>query len=190
MRRATATCLLWVACALVACSPKFDWREFRSDADGFAILMPDRSQSSTRELVFNGQSIRMTLVSCGVGQTLFAAGAAELPAAALAPDQVATSIAWFRDALVRNFDGRVSRVISVGLEPAQAAGRRVGGGESVQAQGRAGSKGRPARLAARFHVADDRLYQVVAIGAEGELSADVLATFFDSFRLLPMASPR
>jgi hypothetical protein len=40
------------------------------------------------------------------------------------------------------------------------------------------------RLAARFHVVDDRLYQLVAIGAEGELTPDALETFFTSFRLI------
>jgi hypothetical protein len=32
-------------------------------------------------------------------------------------------------------------------------------------------------------VVDDRLYQVVALSAEGEIPAEALDTFFDSFRL-------
>lgn len=44
--------------------------------------------------------------------------------------------------------------------------------------------GRATRLAARFYVVDDRLYQVVAIGAEERIAPPALETFFDSFRLL------
>jgi len=40
------------------------------------------------------------------------------------------------------------------------------------------------QLAARFYVADDRLYQVVAFGAEDEIPPQALETFFDSFRLV------
>jgi hypothetical protein len=34
-------------------------------------------------------------------------------------------------------------------------------------------------------VADDRLYQLIVIGAEGEVPPQALETFFDSFRLAP-----
>jgi hypothetical protein len=45
--------------------------------------------------------------------------------------------------------------------------------------------GRPAQLAVRLYVVDDRLFQLVALGAEGEIPPQALETFFDSFRLTP-----
>ena len=171
------------ALLLAACSPKFDWREIKSVDGGFAILMPDKPLTATREIAFDGHPIRMTMVSTGVGPTLFAAGVALLPPAAVDPPHIDATLAWFRDALVRNIDGRMSSVQPVTLPAAAAAGHVVRGGQSVEARGRVGRDRRPGQLAARFYVVDDRLYQIAAIGAEGELTADALDTFFSSFRL-------
>jgi hypothetical protein len=55
--------------------------------------------------------------------------------------------------------------------------------QALAAQGQA-PDGRPTALAARFYVVDDWLLQVVALAVRGEVSAEALDTFFDSFRLL------
>ena len=62
--------------------------------------------------------------------------------------------------------------------------RRLLASESVEAFG-PGPDGRKSRLAARFFIVDDRLFQVVALGADGEIPPDALDTFFTSFRLTP-----
>jgi len=178
--------LFSLACALslAACSPRFDWREIRSAETGFAILLPDKPRVETRDIAFEDRVIRMTIVSTGVGPTLFAAGVAQLPPESVAPDRLDATLAWFRDALVRNIDGRTTAMQPTVLSTAAAAGHRVRGGQAVEARGRVGKSGRPGQLAARFHVVDDRLYQVVAIGADGELTPDALEIFFTSFRLI------
>jgi hypothetical protein len=181
-----APILMSLACALLlaACTPRFDWREIKAGDAGFAILLPDKPRTETREIAFEGGTIRMTIVSTGVGPTLFAAGVAQLPPESVATARLDSTVAWFRDALVRNIDGRITATQPIALAPTAAAGHLVRAGEVVEARGRAGKDGRPARLAARFHVVDDRLYQLVAIGAEGELTPDALETFFTSFRLI------
>lgn len=176
---------LWLALALLsACSPKFDWREVRSADGGFAVLLPDRPQTVEREIAFDRGPIAMTMTSTGVGPTMFAVGVARLPAQATrdAP-AVERTVALFRDALVRNIGAAATATRPAPLSAAASAGRQIKAAEAVTARGTAG--GRAAQLAARFFVVEDRLYQVVAIGAEGELSDDVLETFFSSFRLLP-----
>ena len=181
-----APLLFSFACALLlaACSPKFDWREIKPVDGGFVILLPDKPQTVVRDIAFNGRTVRMTIVSTGVGPTLFAAGVAQLPPEAIDPPRLDATLAWFRDALVRNIDGRVTGAQPALLSPAAAAGHVVRGGQAVEARGRVGRDSRPGQLAARFYVVDDRLYQVVAIGADGELTADALDTFFSSFRLI------
>jgi hypothetical protein len=72
---------------------------------------------------------------------------------------------------------------------AAPAGRTLRLAQAVRAQGETPKDGTASRagvavVAARFIVVDDRLYQVVALGAENELTPAVLDTFFDSFRLL------
>jgi hypothetical protein len=169
---------------LAACSPKFDWREVRSADGGFVVHLPDKPQTVARAIDFDGGRIEMTMTSTGVGPTMFAVGVARLPAQATAdPAAVGRTVAFFRDALVRNIGGSVMSQRSAPL--AATGGRTLRAAEAVAAHGKIGADGRAAQLAARFYVADDRVYQVVALGAEGELSDDVLETFFSSFRLLP-----
>lgn len=176
---------LWLATALLAaCSPKFDWREIRSAEGGFVVHLPDKPQTVARDIDFDGGRIAMTMTSTGVGPTMFGVGVARLPAQATAdPAAVERTVAFFRDALVRNIGGNVTSQRPAPL--AAAGGRTLRAAEAVAARGKIGADGRAAQLAARFYVADDRVYQVVALGAEGELSDDVLETFFSSFRLLP-----
>ena len=64
-----------------------------------------------------------------------------------------------------------------------ASSRRLYVAEAIRATGR-DSSGRPVQLNARLFVVDDQVFQVVALGADGEISADALDTFFTSFRLL------
>jgi hypothetical protein len=48
-----------------------------------------------------------------------------------------------------------------------------------------GPERRAGTIAARLFIVDDRLYQVIALGAEGELPPEVSEIFLASFRLLP-----
>ncbi len=60
---------------------------------------------------------------------------------------------------------------------------RVLAAEALQAAGR-DPGGRAVQLAARLFIVDDQFFQIVALGAEGEISSDALDTFFASFRLI------
>lgn len=167
----------------LACSPRFDWREVRTN-DGAVASLPGRAQSVTRELDVAGQRVSMTMWSTGVGSTMFAVGSARLPAALVAdPSGRAQAVAYFRDGLVRNIGGTVTSSTPVALPLAGA--RRLLASEAVEALGGPAPDGRKSRLAARFFIVDDQFFQVVALGAEGEIPPEVLETFFTSFRLAP-----
>jgi hypothetical protein len=169
-----------LAALLAACSPQLDWREVRPAEAGFVIALPGRPQIETREFELAGRKLGMTMASAGVGPTLFAAGVAVLPADALAPEPLAAVVDGFRAALLRNVGAIDSRVQAA--PPLRSAGV-VRLAQAVSATGKAGPDGRAVQLAARFYVVDDRLYQLVALGAAGELPPAALDTFFDSFRL-------
>ena len=174
-----------LALLAVGCSQRFEWREIRIDEVAVAAL-PGRPQSVTREVDVGGQPVSMTMWSTGVGATMFAVGVARLPAA-LSTELAgrAQTIAHFRDGLLRNIGGTsaTSTPPSLALPPGSA--RRLLAAEAVEAVGRPGPDGRKPRLAARFFIVDDRFFQVVALGAEGEIPPQVLETFFTSFRLAP-----
>lgn len=177
----------WLVAILLvaACAPKFDFREIRSADGEFVVMLPDRPQTVSRELDIEGHKVTMTMVSTGVGPSLFAVGVARLPAEALATDQSDATLAWFRDGLVRNIGGQITAQEPAMLSATAAAGRSVRAGQSVQARGRIGADGKAAQLAARLYLVDDRFYQVVAMGAGDELTPETLETFFSSFRLTP-----
>lgn len=170
-------CVLGVA--LTACAPAFDWRELQPAQAHCAIALPGRPQTVQREVVVAGRPLSMQTTSAGVGATLFAVSVLRLPAADDA--QIDAALGWARDGLLRNIGGVVT-----GSEPLRAAappGRRLRRSEMLGAQGV--HAGRPARLAARFYVVDEMLYQVVALGSADALTPERIDTFFTSFRLLP-----
>lgn len=169
-----------LAGALLACTPRLNWRELKLPQAQCVIALPDKPQTEERELVLDGERLTMSMTSTGVGPSLFALGVALLPARALAPERLEATVAFFRDGLLRNVQGRLTATATINLSA--PAGRVVRLAQSVTATGRIGRE-RKAALAARFYVVDDRLYQLVALGAEDEIPASALETFFDSFRL-------
>lgn len=183
-RRFLAACFAFsVVASGVACNPRFNWREFRSPY-GFAVVLPGRPQTVSREVTLPDAKVQMSMTSTGIGATLFAVGAAELPSG-LSADASARqrTVAHLRDALVRNVNGGITKSSAATLPVPSGGARKVLTAEAIEATGR-DSRGRAVQLAARLFIVDDRLFQVVALGAEGEIPLDVLDTFFTSFRLI------
>ncbi|MGH6609823.1 MAG: hypothetical protein ACRECQ_06180 [Burkholderiaceae bacterium] len=142
------------------------------------IALPARSQTVTRDVTLADTTVPMSMTSTGIGASLFAVGVAQLPPAiAGSADKRQQALASLRDSLVRNINGSI-----VNSSPAALDSQSVVAAEAVEATGR-DAGGRTVRLTARFFVADDKLYQVVALGGEGEIPAEALDTFFTSFRL-------
>lgn len=183
---------LLAAVALLACSPRLEWRELRS-ADGYSVLLPGRAQVVARDVTFEGQRLPMSMTSTGTGASMFAVGVAKLPPA-LADDAAARErlIAYFRDALVKNIGATSFEPDRAALARPPAAPHALRAAQGIRAQGvakradGAGQDGTAARLAARWFIVDDRLYQLTALGGDGAIDAVALETFFDSFS--PMSS--
>jgi len=146
------------------------------------VLLPGRPQTVVRDFEFDGSKAQMSMTSTGIGATMFATGVARLPAAAVADASARQqSLGHFRDALVRNIGAQEARPSAA--PKLDSAGLPVLLAEAIEANGRL-ADGRNSRLAARFFIVDDRLFQVVALGAEGEIPPEALDTFFTSFRLI------
>ena len=181
---AAATFLLLAA----ACSPRFDWRENRQPDAGYVVALPGKPQIAVREVAFDhpGGPVRaeMTMLSAGVGASLFAVGSVRLPPFAVdSPAALEATLAWFSDGVLRNVQAGRPAPADIAA-PAGLAPRTLRAARAFSTAGTAGN-GRPARLAVRQYVVDDRLFQLVALGAEGEIPSQALETFFDSFRLTP-----
>jgi hypothetical protein len=180
---------LLAACLLVAaCSPRFDWREIAQPSAGYVVALPDKPKVETRPIAFDhpGGSVRaeMTMLSTGVGASLFAVGTVQLPPFAVESQAaLVATLAWFTDGLLRNVQATSATLADA--PPPPGVGARTLRSARQFAVGAKVGNGRPARLAVRLYVVDDRLFQIVALGAEGEIPPQALETFFDSFRLTP-----
>lgn len=174
---------LGIIAAGTACSPTFNWREFRSP-EGFSVMLPGRPQTVSREVKLPDATVQMSMTSTGIGATLFAVGTAQLPAGLSAePAARERNIAHLRDAIVRNVGGSAVKTSAAALPVPAGDSRKVLAAESIEASGQE-SGGRAVQLAARLFIVDDRLFQIVALGAKGELSPEAFDTFFTSFRLI------
>ena len=146
-------------------------------------MLPGRPQTVSREVKLPDATVQMSMTSTGIGATLFAVGVAQLPAGLSAEAEARQrTIAHMRDALVRNVGGSIVKRSSAALPVPPGDSRKVLAAEGVEVSG--WDSGRAVQLTARLFIVDDRLFQVVALVAKGEMSSESLDTFFTSFRLL------
>ncbi|MFC7288607.1 hypothetical protein ACFQPC_11215 [Herminiimonas glaciei] len=171
--------LLGTAFVLTACSPKFDWREIRSNDAPYAVAMPSKPNTVTRQIDLNGTQVAMTMTVSTVDGVTFAVGSAELPDAT----QAQVSLNSMKTALVKNIVGTVKeeKVLTM---PHGTAGGQLAVTE-IQALGAAGANGddQVRVLFARFVAKDKRVYQLVVTGAEKVVKRELVDTFFSSFKL-------
>ncbi|NVE00817.1 hypothetical protein [Massilia sp. BJB1822] len=154
-----------LAAAISACSPKFDWRDFRSNHAPYAVLFPGKPATHTRSVNLDGLEVKMTMAAAEIDGTLFAIGSAEVPDASQAPQAAAA----MKTAMVRNIGATITK------ESAN------GNAKDVEARGM--NKGMPTLLIGRFLFKDKRVYQVVVIGAEKHIEKEAVETFMSSFKL-------
>jgi len=151
---------------LAACSPKFDWRDFRSEVAPFGVMFPGKPAVHTRAVNLDGQDVKMTMSAAEVDGTLFAVGTAELPDAAKA----ALAVQAMKTAMLRNIGGTVTK-----------EGTKNGAFE-VEARG-TGQNGSAVAMHGRFLSRDKRVYQVVILGSQKHFDQDTVDTFLSSFKL-------
>ena len=60
--RASLSAVL-VCAAFVACSPKYDWRDFRSSEAPYAVLFPGKPATHTRNINLGGANVNMQMAA-------------------------------------------------------------------------------------------------------------------------------
>lgn len=152
-----------------ACSPKFDWRDYRSADAPYAVLFPGKPASQTRDIDLDGQPVSMTMTAVEVDGVTFAVGSAQLPDAAKAQ---AGAVAM-KTALVKNIGATIIVDRSV-----------VSGGQPMlEVEAKGVQNGEPMLLIGHFVVKDKRIYQVIIMGREKKVVRDEVETFMSSFKL-------
>jgi len=165
------------AALLCACSPQYDWRDYRGKEARYTVLFPGKPDSFTRTIELGDIQVSMTMTAIEVDGNTFAVGSADMPDAAKAQAALATMQA----ALLKNIQGTL-------LSSSMAASTQTTNGvshqdSSLDMRARGTQSGHLVLLAGHFAARDRKIYQVIVLGDEHRLSRDNLDTFLSSFKL-------
>lgn len=158
---------LLAACALAACSPEFNWRDYSSPTAPYRVMFPGKPDSHTRSVDLDGVKVDMTMTATEVNEVMYAVGSAELPDAARTP----AALAAMQTAMLRN----------IGAAPPSPA-TAPGGPIDIDASGL--RNGTPMRLVAHFEARGNRVYQVIVLGKSSSIPAEQAKQFMSSFKLI------
>lgn len=156
-------------CALTACSPTYNWRDYTSPDARYRVTFPAKPSSATRTIDLDGLQVSMTMTAAEVEGATFAVGAAEAPDAGRAQ----AALAAMKLALLRN--------IGAPLPGAQAMPGAPG---TTQVDATGTGQGGPMRLVGRFEARGTRFYQVIVIGRDKTVPPEQIEQFLTSFTLL------
>ena len=168
---------LAAASVLSACSPKFDWRDYRSPDAQFTALFPGKPSVLTREIDLDGKKVKLTMTASEVDGSTFAIGSATLDSA----EQAQAALPAMKTALVNNINGKVRSEKTASAASSNAAGTRQRSTLSIEATGT--QQGKPVLLVGRFVAHDKHIAQIIILGEENKLSRETIDTFMESVKL-------
>jgi hypothetical protein len=166
---------------LMACTPHFDWRDYRS-AQGFVATFPAKVQTADRSIDLDGLTVHMTMYAARIDDLAFVVGRAALP------DSDPATLEKAQDAiargLVQNIAGTIRTDASVQIPTMRGDGSAI----TARALGISGSTGGQAlRMEARIAARGQKAYQILVVGPtqviEEPATRDALDTFFSSVHL-------
>lgn len=178
MKRVVRVCTALVACLMViACTPRYDWREVHDKDGAYAVTYPAKPTQDARDVAFANGKLPMKMQAARVDAALFAVGVVTLP----------SDDASLRQQVLGELQrGLLANVNDAKAAPTQVTVRQAGNapalpGTAVAAEGLASDK-TERYVAARFVGRGNHVYQVVVLAtkAPGKEQVD---QFFDSFTL-------
>jgi hypothetical protein len=163
------------ACALSACNPEYNWRDYSSQAAPYRVMFPGKPDSHTRSVDLDGLKVDMTMTATEVDGVMFAVGSAEVPD----PARAKAALAAMKTAMVRNLGATVTRE-SPAAATAGATAPAQGAGIDIDASG--SRNGTPTRLLGHFEARGTRVYQVIVVGKASSMPAEQVKQFMSSFK--------
>ena len=161
--------MLLMSAALSACSPQYDWRDYRSNDAPYAVLFPSKPATQTRSVKLDNLDVDMTMTAAEVDGVVFAVGSAQLADAARTP----AALEAMKKALVNNIGATVTK----------ATASSTGAQTVLDVEAKGNRNGEPMVLIGRFIAKDKRVYQVIVMGREKNIVPDTVDTWFSSFKL-------
>lgn len=159
-----------LAAALQAgCSPKFDWRDYRSEVAPYAILFPAKPATQSRPVNLGGEPVTMHMAAADIDGATFAVGSAEMTD----PAQAQAAITAMKTAMTANINATITS------EKQSNAGGQI----AIDIEAKGSRNGEPLLLIGHFVAKEKRVYQVIVVGREKHLVKDAVDTFMSSFKL-------
>jgi hypothetical protein len=155
------------ACLLSACSPKFDWRDYRSADAPYNVLFPGKPSTHTRAIDLDGLQVNMTMTAAEVDGNTFAVGSATLPDAAKA----SAALAAMKTALINNIGATATSPVA------------TASANSIEIEASGIQNGKPVLLVGHFLAQDKRIYQVIVLSKDKQVSRENIDMFMGSFKL-------
>lgn len=165
------------AATISGCSPKFDWRDYRSNEAPYAVQFPAKPASQTRSVNLDGVEVNMSMTAAEVDGVTFAVGSAEMAD----PAKAVLALQAMKTALVRNIAATVTRD-KIAVE-SSGSGQQDGQRTTLEVEARGAQKAEPMLLVGRFIAKGNRIYQVIVVGKEKNLVRETVDTFMSSFKL-------
>lgn len=160
--------------ALLACSPKYDWREVHGSKTAnipFEVTMPGKPAEYTRPVQLGAVQVQMTMVATQAGGATFAVGSARLADA----KQAQEALALMKTALVKNIDGKVVQEKNVS-QPHPRLQVEAKGFQQIYGQSK------DVLLLGHFIAKDKQIFQVIVAGEDSKAMRDAADTFLTSFK--------
>jgi hypothetical protein len=155
-----------------ACSPKFDWRDYRGPAVPYTALFPGKPATQTRPINLGEDKADMHMAATEVDGVTFAVGSAELPDAGRAQ----AAITAMKNTMVKNLNATVT---SEKQESSSAAGSQR---TAITVEAKGSRNGETMVLFGRFVAKDKRVYQAIVAGREKQVDKEAVETFMSSFK--------
>jgi len=169
MRRlAFAFALVLLAFQFVSASAQAQWREFRSDADGFTVMLPQEPNASSRRIKDTTATQSMILIYQGEVTYLVSVVHMEKGTGPKNPD-----LKYFQN-LMKNYTEGSNTV----LRTSKSA--TIAGKPGIDAITDAGDSAHQVQVLA----AGDRVFMVIYVGPKGQENSDDATRFRNSFKLI------
>lgn len=157
--------VLFVSLVLLsACSPKFDWRDARSNDAPYTILMPGKPMSDSKDLQLEGISLKMSMLAGEAGGISFAVGSTRAEDAGKA----GLIMEAMKKGMINNIQGTAETTKTTAPDTVEVRGKL--------------RNGQPIMMVGRFLIRGPWVYQIVMLGQEKDMKQEVTDTFMTSFK--------
>jgi hypothetical protein len=156
-----------------ASSNAVGWQDYKSSTGKFSVQVPSKPQEQSQDQVTDVGTIKLNMVIAEANDSGYFVGYADLPTKVANPDDMQKGLATSVKGLVGSIKGEIKseKESSLGDIPCR----------DFESEGKVQS--RDVSMKGKFCLADNRLYQVFALGAKDKFSTVDVERFITSFKI-------